>query len=56
MRQSDKISHLDMGDDRNDFVMSHIISPSLISISHIDFESYLVTLWCGPHCAWEIFS
>jgi hypothetical protein len=33
--QSDKISYIDMGYDRIDTVISHIISPYLISISRM---------------------
>jgi hypothetical protein len=33
--QSDKISHIDMEDDRIDTVISHIISPYSISISRM---------------------
>jgi len=33
--QSDKISHIDMGDDRIDTVISYIISPYPISISRM---------------------
>ena len=33
--QSDKISHIDMGDDHIDTVISHIISPYPISISRM---------------------
>ena len=33
--QSDKISHIDMGDDHIDTVISHIISPCSISISRM---------------------
>jgi hypothetical protein len=35
LNQSDKISHIDVGDDRIDIVISHIISPYSISISRI---------------------
>jgi len=33
--QRDKISHIDMGDDRIDTVISHIISPYPVSISRM---------------------
>jgi len=35
LSQSDKTSHIDMGDDRIDTVISHIISPYPISISRM---------------------
>ena len=39
--QSDKISHIDMGDAHIDTVISHIISPYATSISRMT-----ISIWC----------
>jgi len=44
--QSDKISHIDMGDDLIDTVISHIISPYPISMSHIDLSYRYRIIFC----------
>jgi hypothetical protein len=56
--QINKICHIDMGDDRIDTVISHVIRPypvsicrMPISISRIDIGSYLVILYAAaPDC------
>jgi hypothetical protein len=43
-KQSDKISHIDMGDDHINPLLSHIISPYPISISRMTMSIWWMTI------------
>jgi hypothetical protein len=51
LEQSYKISHIDMGDDHMDTLISHIISPYPISISRMTISIWKITLsiYCIPN-------